>query len=93
MATNLFISYDLMAPGQHYDQVIEAIKQTGNWAKIEYSLFYVSTEMTTTAVTNHVWRSMTPNDKLIVIDTSNNNSHSFNIDHNVFEFMRSNWNR
>ena len=39
---NLFISYDLKNPGQNYDRVITAIKGLGSWAKVQYSLWFVS---------------------------------------------------
>ncbi len=42
---NLFISYDLNVPGQRYDQVIEAIKKLGNWAKVQKSFWYVSSSL------------------------------------------------
>ena len=39
---NLFISYDLKDPGQNYDRVITAIEGLGSWAKVQYSLWFVS---------------------------------------------------
>jgi len=41
---NLFVSYDLKDPGQNYDRVITAIKGLGSWAKVQYSLWYVSSK-------------------------------------------------
>lgn len=92
MANNYFISYDLMAPGQHYDQVIAAIKATGNWAKVEYSFFYVRSTWTLEAVAQYVWASMTPNDKLVCIDASNNNFYAYNLDQEVLTQMQTQWN-
>lgn len=43
---NLFISYDLKNPGQNYDRVITAIKGLGSWAKVQYSLWFVSSTYT-----------------------------------------------
>ena len=45
MANNLFVSYDLYAPGQNYEKVIEAIKSKGAWAKVQKSLWYLKTKV------------------------------------------------
>ncbi|WP_368647792.1 hypothetical protein [Castellaniella ginsengisoli] len=91
MANNLFISYDLMAPGQHYDRVTEAIKALGDWAKVHYSLFYVSTSYTSQQAAEHVWKSMDANDKLCVIDAAN--AHWFNLPNDVSQYMQNHWRR
>lgn len=91
MANNYFVSYDLIAPGQNYDRVIEAIKGTGAWAKVELSFFYVKSSMTVTELANHVWASMTENDKLIVIDTTSNSFYGYNITPEVLTHMQEYW--
>ncbi|MFZ6773060.1 hypothetical protein ACO0LB_10140 [Undibacterium sp. SXout7W] len=88
---NLFISYDLIAPGQHYEQVSEKIKSLGAWAKVELSLFYVKSALGSEAVANAVYSVMDKNDKLIVIDTTNNSFHSFNLDPVVIKQMLNYW--
>ncbi len=45
MASNLFIAYDLMKPGQNYDAVRDAIRNLGPWYQFQYSLFYVHTAL------------------------------------------------
>lgn len=89
---NFFISYDLMAPGQHYDRVTEAVKACGNWARIEYSLFYVSSNLPLADITTRVWNAMDSNDKLIVIDASHNNAETRNVSPDVLQFMKNHWN-
>ena len=91
MKNNYFVSYDLIAPGQHYGKVITAIKETGNWAQVEYSFFYVRSGLTIEALAKHVWNAMTSNDKLIVIDASNNNFAGYNIDQSVLNQMLTEW--
>ena len=39
MAYNLFIAYDLMKPGQNYDQVKQRIAELGDHYQFQYSLF------------------------------------------------------
>jgi hypothetical protein len=91
MANNLFISYDLMSPGQKYDAVQNAIKQLGSWAKIHFSLFYVNSSYTAEQAAKHVKAAMDTNDKLIVIDTSSNNAYWYNLPDEVAQAIRANW--
>jgi hypothetical protein len=90
---NLFISYDLKAPGQNYEQVITAIKGLGSWAKVQYSLWYVTSAYTAKQAAESVRRAQDANDTLIVIDASNNDAVWYGIDTTVSEHIQQNWNR
>lgn len=68
--SNLFIAYDLMAPGQNYDAVRDAIRRLGQWHQFQYSLFYVSTALGPQDAYNRVIVHMDRNDRLAVIDAS-----------------------
>jgi hypothetical protein len=68
MAYNLFIAYDLMSPGQNYDDVISAIKQLGKWHQFQLSLFYVSTNHSPAEAFASVISKMDANDRLAVIN-------------------------
>lgn len=68
MSFNLFISYDLEAPGQSYDRITSAIKGLGKWYKVQWSLFYVHTEHSPDAAHTIVAQAMDGNDKLCVVD-------------------------
>lgn len=70
MANNLFVSYDLIQPGQNYDTVIAEIKKLRSWAKVHYSLWYVKSSFSAAEGAKRVWGVMDRNDKLIVIDTT-----------------------
>ncbi len=89
---NLFISYDLMSPGQQYDRVAEAIKGLGSWAKVHLSLWYVSSNYGAKAAADIVRKAMDANDKLIIVDASNNDAAWYNLDSNVSAFVQQNWN-
>jgi hypothetical protein len=67
---NLFIAYDLIPPGQHYDRVREAIRDLGQWHQFQYSLFYVNTPLNPHEAYNQVNAAMDARDKLAVIDAS-----------------------
>jgi hypothetical protein len=94
MANNIFIAYDLNSPGQDYSEVIEAIKSLGVWAKIQESLWFVSTTLSEKEVFNHIGKVMDDNDSLIIINTKTNGaSWSDDIEKNVGDYIRDNWSR
>ena len=93
MANNLHISYDLYAPGQNYETVIEAIKSLGNWAKIHKSYWYVKSTLTAEQAVNAVWPKMDQNDSLYVVDASNNTAAWRNISPDVAKFIQENWHK
>jgi hypothetical protein len=55
---NLFIAYDLLAPGQNYDGVRDRIKELGIWHQFQLSLFYVSTASSPQQAYAHVAQAM-----------------------------------
>jgi len=67
---NLFIAYDLMSPGQNYDQVRDTIKSLGQWHQFQFSLFYVNTRNDANDAYRIVASAMDANDRLAVIDAS-----------------------
>ena len=90
---NLIVSYDLIAPGQSYDKVAQAIKSLGAWAKVQYSLWYVKSSYTAGQAAETVRRAQDANDSLIVVDATNDNAAWYNIDPKVSEFLREHWSR
>lgn len=91
MANNLFVSYDLIQPGQHYETVISEIKKLGNWAKVHYSLWYVKSNLSASEAERKIWAVMDQNDKLIVIDATNNNAVWHNLSEEVSNYMKEQW--
>lgn len=92
MKRNLFVSYDLNAPGQKYDSVIAEIKKQGDsWAKVHYSLFYLKSEKTAQQVAEAVWKKMDANDRLIVVDVSNDDAFWYNLPTDVSTLMQEAW--
>lgn len=91
MANNLFISYDLNSPGQGYDEVFNAIKSLGNWAKVQKSFWYVSSTYSAEQAAEIVWAKMDRNDSLIVIDASSNDASWYNLPREVSNYIQENW--
>ena len=91
MENNLFISYDLCAPGENYDRVISTIKSFGNWASIHKSLWYIKSNHSANSVADKIWASMDRNDTLIVIDTTNKNAVWHNLSNEVARYIQNQW--
>lgn len=91
MANNIFVSYDLYKPGQNYGAVEQEIKKLGNWAKVNLSLWYVNSILSASEAAKRVRAVMDSNDKLIVIDATNNNAHWYNLDDQVSKYMQDQW--
>lgn len=91
MANNLFISYDLNSSGQDYSAVIEEIKNLGNWANLQKSLWYVSSSLTASQVADRLWARMDRNDSLIVINATDNASAWRGISEDIASFIKDKW--
>lgn len=91
MANNIHISYDLYAPGQKYDLVIERIKSLGTWAKVHKSYWYLSTNLNAAQVCDAIWAVMDGNDSVYVVDATNNSAAWRNIDSTVEAFIKNHW--
>ena len=91
MKNNIFISYDLKAPNRDYTNVINTIKELGAWARIQQSLWFVSSDLSTEEITNKVWQQMDSNDNLIVINTNENAAYWNNLSDEVSNHIKENW--
>ena len=72
MANNLHVSYDLYNPGQNYERVFERIKSLGGWAKVHKSFWYVDSVYTASQAVDHIQSALDANDKVYVVDATNN---------------------
>jgi hypothetical protein len=88
---NLFIAYDLDTPGQNYQKVEAAIAALGQVVKVQFSLYYVKTNLSVKDAESRVWAAMDANDRLIAIDASNAQWH--NIFPGASDFIQAHWHR
>jgi hypothetical protein len=93
MANNLFISYDLMNPGQNYEKVAKAIVSLGTASKLLFSLWYVNSNFTAPQARDAVAAAADPNDKILVVDATNNTASSKNVDSAAWKIVLDNWNK
>lgn len=90
MANNLIVTYDLIKT-KDYPSVHEAIKYLGAWAKVTESNWYVNTNYSAEDAAKKIMAAMDNDDKLMVVDASNNTFYCYNIDTVVLNFMRDQW--
>jgi len=67
---NLFVSYDLDAPGQNYKRLLVAIEALGQAVRVHESLFYVKSSMTAQVAEARLWQAVDANDRIIVIQAN-----------------------
>lgn len=91
MGNNLHVSYDLIDPGKNYDAVIKKIKELGDWAKVNYSYWYVDSKLSSLEAANAIWSVMDRNDKLYVVDSTNNTAHWQNLPKEVQDYIQQHW--
>ncbi|MDZ7426837.1 MULTISPECIES: hypothetical protein [Serratia] len=90
MANNLFVTYDLIKT-KDYEAVYKAIKSLGNWAKVTESNWYVNSNYTASQAFDIVKKSIDSDDKLIVVDASNNSAAWVNLAPEVPEYIKDQW--
>jgi hypothetical protein len=91
VANNLHISYDLFKPGQDYESVIEKIKELGSWAKIHKSYWYVNSSFTASQAVDHIKPALDTNDKVYVVDATNNVAAWNSLPKNVADHVKDKW--
>lgn len=91
MANNLHISYDLYAPGQDYEKLIERIKSLGSWAKIHKSFWCVNSAFSADEAVKHIEAVLDVNDKVYVADITNNNAAWNSLPGNVASHIKEQW--
>lgn len=62
----LIISYDLTSPSQHYEPLIQRIKNLGSWARLGGSAYLVLTEHTVVQVRDYLKQAIGGSDKIYV---------------------------
>ncbi|WP_035795166.1 hypothetical protein [Clostridium akagii] len=68
------ITYDLNDPGQKYEDVIKAIKDssTGDWCSYWKSSYLIKSNLTVNQVSDKITQYLDKNDRLIAIEVSDN---------------------
>jgi hypothetical protein len=62
----LIITYDLINPGQNYEELLKKIKAYPGWARLGGSSYLISTDSNVEQVRNNLSTVLDSNDKLFV---------------------------
>jgi hypothetical protein len=92
MANNLFVTYDLIK-NKDYEAVHKAIQSLGNWAKVTESNWYVNSAYTSQQAFDIVKKAIDSDDKLIVVDATNNYAVWINLPSNVSAQIKDQWHK
>jgi hypothetical protein len=86
----LLISYDLGVPetSDDYKKIIAHIKSYGTWAKPLYSVWFIKTDKTCAQVRDELNKLLDRNDKLLVMDVSEDDWATRSIDKEVTDWMK-----
>ena len=60
------VTYDLVSPGQNYEELYKRIKSYRTWARIAESSWAIVSSQTAMEVRNHVRAALDSNDRLLV---------------------------
>ncbi len=93
MENNLHVSYNLHRPDQNQEDVIERIKQLGSWAQVHASLWYVNSGYSAPHAVEHITPALDPNDRLYVVDSTNNVAAWNSLPKTAAEHIREQWYR
>ena len=94
MATtrNIVIWFQLFHPEKGEERVRQTIEAFGcSWAKIANGLYYMHGEHDAQTVGNKVWGVLNIDDKLVVVDSTNNDARWYNVNPDISKFMVDNW--
>lgn len=91
VANNLHVSYDLIKPDKNYEKVIAKVKELGSWAKIHYSYWYVNSAKTASQAVDFLKPALDANDKVYVVDATNNTAAWNTLPDNVSKHIKEQW--
>ena len=86
----LLIAYDLGKPDteERYEDLIDRIKDYDDWAKPEYSTWYIRTPKPAATVCDELQSHLYSGDKLLVITITGDDWATYNLGDTVTNWMR-----
>ena len=91
MQHNLVISYDLLKAGKNYEALYAEIKKLGGWAKVNLSVWFVSSTFTAPQARDALLKVIDGNDKLFVVDSINNEAAWHNLSNDAANYIKTHW--
>jgi hypothetical protein len=91
VVNNLFVSFELRDLTREGSLVLGAIEELGQAVRISYSSWYVRSTLAASEAASRVWGVMREEDRLLVVDASNNEAAMFNLDARASRFIADRW--
>jgi len=80
-----------MKKGQDYPAIAKGIEGLGTAVKLEYSFYFVLSNLTAEQAMNRLSNFVDANDKLVVVDAKSNNGYWRNLDPSASEALKRLW--
>lgn len=91
MSNNLIITYDLIRFVQNYKGVEKKIMELGKWAKFQRTTWYVKSNLTAEQACKHIMKAVDGNDKIFVVNATDNSFCSYGMDPKISKPMIAAW--
>lgn len=91
MSNNLHVSYDLRDPQRNYPAVIAKVKSLGKAVRANKSFWYVKSALTAEQARNAIKSALDADDRLYVVDATNNEAAWYNLEAGAADFISQNW--
>ena len=89
---NIFICFTLLHPEKGDEKVRETVEAFGcPWAKLSEGVFDMHGDHDAQFVGNKVWGALDMDDKLVIVDSTNNDARWFNVNPDISQFLMDNW--
>lgn len=89
MAYNLLVVYQLPQSAIHYEQVQNAVKSLGHWARVQPTVWYVRSGLAAKDARDHIWRHMRLGDTLLVVEL--NSAAWQGLAKEIADFLKTRW--
>ena len=84
------ISYDLMTPGQDYDELHDAIKSEGTWWHHLQSTWFVVSQKTSADLRSKLNSHIDSNDKIIVVNVTGDGWAAMGFPQEAYDWLKAN---
>jgi hypothetical protein len=86
----LLVGYDLNRPGQHYSELIDAIKDAGAWWHHLDSTWFVKSSLSAQQLRDRLAAHIDSGDELLVLDVTGDGWAGTGFEQRAFDWLRSN---
>ena len=93
MSNNLFVSFDVHDIAREPSLILGAIEELGQAVRLFSCTWYVRSNLSASEAAERVWDVMEPEDRLLVIDATQQEVATLNLDERCTQWMMNRWHR